>query len=45
MNVCELLKSANQFDGKVVVVSGFIYAAGTPKALLLTGPRELTRFI
>jgi len=26
MEVCDLLKSAKQFDGKVVVVSGLIYA-------------------
>src|SRR5256885_1727750 len=28
VDVCDVLKSAKQFDGKFVVVSGFIYAGG-----------------
>jgi hypothetical protein len=44
VNVCELLKSAKQFDGKVVVVSGFIYAAGHSEGIAADGSPRIDPF-
>ena len=44
VNVCELLKSAKQFDGKVVVVSGFIDAAGHSEGIAADGSPRIDPF-